>query len=164
MIRFLLEGTRSNRTCLGRVGLGRARGRDRIGAGFAGRTYVRATTWSPGNLRLGIGLRGVGCLAPLISLRLGSMLVSWLVAGAGAQILKITVDTMLQRSSPDDLRGRVFIAYDLVFNLSFVLGVTLIAALSLSVLDGALLPGALAVGYAVAALATRASSPDHWAS
>ncbi|MFL6070085.1 MAG: hypothetical protein ACJ72Y_02240, partial [Actinomycetes bacterium] len=107
---------------------------------------------------------GIGCLAPVISLRLGSMLVSWLVAGAGAQILKITVDTMLQRSSPDDLRGRVFIAYDLIFNLSFVLGVTVIAALSLSMLDGALLPTALAVGYAMAALVTRASSADHWAS
>jgi hypothetical protein len=99
-----------------------------------------------------------------MSLRLGSMLVSWLVVGGGAQVLKITVDTMLQRSSPDDLRGRVFIAYDLVFNLSFVLGVTVTAALSLSLLDGVLVPTLLVIGYAAAAVATHASSTRQWAS
>ncbi|MFL6182438.1 MAG: MFS transporter [Actinomycetes bacterium] len=165
MIRFLLEGTRSNEghalAALGSVAL--AAGIGLVTASVIAPTMVRR--FGPQATAVcALSCAGVGCLAPVISLRLGSMLVSWLVAGAGAQVLKITVDTMLQRSSPDDLRGRVFIAYDLVFNLSFVLGVTVIAALSLSMLDGALLPTALAVGYGMAALVTRASSADHWAS
>jgi MFS family permease len=165
MIRFLLHGTRSNEkhalAALGAVAL--AAGIGLVAASVVAPTLVR---------RLGpkvtsvcaLGCAGFGCLAPLMSLRLGSMLVSWLVVGGGAQVLKITVDTMLQRSSPDDLRGRVFIAYDLVFNLSFVLGVTVTAALSLSLLDGVLVPTLLVIGYAAAAVATHASSTRQWAS
>jgi MFS family permease len=165
MIRFLLQGTRANEdhalAALGSVAL--AAGIGLVAASIAAPTLVRR--FGPkATSACALGCASVGCLAPLVSLRLGTMLASWLVVGGGAQILKITVDTMLQRSSPDDLRGRVFIAYDLVFNLSFVLGVTLVAALSLSLLDGVFVPALLAVGYAVSALATQASATRQWAS
>jgi MFS family permease len=163
MIRFLLVGTRSNEhhalTALGSVALA------------AGVGLVLASLVAPALVNhvgpkttavAALSCAGLGCLAPLLSLRLGAILVTWFAMGAGAQLLKISVDTMLQRSAPDDLRGRVFIAYDLVFNLSFVLGVTTVAALSLPALDGALLPTAVAGVFAVAALATQRSSTRQW--
>jgi hypothetical protein len=165
MIRFLLPGTRSDEehalAALGSVAL--AAGFGLVAASAVAPTLVR---------RLGpkvtsvcaLGCAAIGCLAPLVSLRLGSILVAWLVVAGGAQALKITVDTMLQRSSSDDLRGRVFIAYDLVFNLSFVFGVTLTAALPLSLFDGLLLPMLLAAGYAAAALTTHVSATRQWVS
>ena len=163
VIRFLLHGTRSDEehalAALGSVAL------------FIGIGLVVASLTAPALVRR-YGPRGaavcamtcaaLGCLVPTASIRLGSMLIAWAMVGAGAQALKITVDTTLQRSSPDDLRGRVFIAYDLVFNLAFVLGVTVVAAAPMSLLDGVLVPTVAGVGFAIVAVAVHASSGRQW--
>lgn len=111
-----------------------------------------------------LAVAGVGALAPLLTLQLEALVVGWLLLGAGAQMLKITVDTVLQTVTVDDLRGRVFIAYDIVFNVAFVLGALAVAALSESLLVGA--STALAVGLTYISLAglaqwTAPETPVH---
>ncbi|WP_344475305.1 MFS transporter [Kineococcus aurantiacus] len=73
--------------------------------------------------------------------------------GLGGQGAKIGVDTVVQRSVEDAYRGRVFTAYDLVFNVSYCLACG--AAVLLVPADGRLGPVAvaLAAGYAVCGLA-----------
>jgi MFS family permease len=163
MIRFLLHGTSSDEdaalAALGTVAVA------------AGIGLVAASTVAPSMVRrfgprfttaAALAVGGVGSLAPAASLRLTSIVTAWLFAGASAQALKITVDTTLQRSSPDVMRGRVFIAYDLVFNISFMLGVSIVAAASLSLLDGSVLPVLLAGGYLAAALLVQLSRRAQW--
>jgi MFS family permease len=164
-IRFLLDGTSSDEehalAALGSVALAAGVGlvaASTIAPTFVRRRGARATTMSA----LTVG--AVGALIPWVEVRLGSILVAWALVAAGAQMLKITVDTVLQRSSPDQLRGRVFVAYDLVFNVSFMVGVAVAAAVSLELLDGALLPVAVAIGYLAAAAVVRSSGSAQWES
>ena len=163
VIRFLFEGTRADEehalAALGSIAL--SVGIGLLMASVAAPTLVH---WRGvrGASAIAMATAAIGCLIPLASWRLGALLVAWVLVSAGAQTVKITVDTVLQRSSPDDLRGRVFVAYDLVFNLAFVLGVTVLTALPLSVLDGALISTVAALTYASAAIAiggTRRHSP-----
>jgi predicted MFS family arabinose efflux permease len=49
-----------------------------------------------------------------------------LIAGVGAaafafQVLKVLVDALVQEAAPDQVRGRVFAAYDVLYNVAFVL-------------------------------------------
>lgn len=111
----------------------------------------------------GMTIAAVGCLAPVVALRLGTVLVTWFLVAFGAQTLKIAIDTVLQRAMPDRLRGRVFIAYDLAFNLAFVAGVAAVAVLPLRWLGYAVLPGVVAAGYAVLAVVAARSRQRHWA-
>ncbi len=83
---------------------------------------------------------------PVISTALGSAAVGELVLGlqftqatlfavaflatAAGQVVKISADTLVQQELEDVYRGRVFAVYDVVFNLTFVVG-GLIAALVL---------------------------------
>ena len=43
------------------------------------------------------------------------------VAGFAFQLLKVLVDALVGRAAPDAVRGRVFAAYDVVYNVAFVL-------------------------------------------
>jgi MFS family permease len=93
-----------------------------------------------------------GGLIPVVGERVGSLLLLWTFVGFGAQAVKITLDTVLQRSVRDELRGRVFIAYDIVFNLAFVIGAA--AAVPMAA-TGVVVPIIVAVGYAALALGVR---------
>ncbi|PRY10815.1 MFS transporter [Kineococcus rhizosphaerae] len=82
--------------------------------------------------------------------------------GLGGQGAKIGVDTVVQRSVDDAYRGRVFTAYDLVFNVSYCLACG--AAVLLVPADGRLGPVAvvLGAGYVLCGLAQgrgRSRSP-----
>ncbi len=100
-----------------------------------------------------LAMAAVGSALPLLSLRLGALLLAWAFIGAGAQILKITVDTVLQRALPDDVRGRVFVAYDIVFNVAFVMGVAAVALLPPHIVAAAGVSVAVATAYVVGAAA-----------
>ncbi|WP_432519984.1 MFS transporter [Kineococcus sp. SYSU DK006] len=78
--------------------------------------------------------------------------VGALLLGLGGQGAKIGVDTVVQRSVDDAYRGRVFTAYDLVFNVSYCLACG--AAVVLVPADGRLgaVAALLGAGYAVCAL------------
>ena len=48
------------------------------------------------------------------------LLVAALLLGIGAQNVKICVDTLVQAYVDDDVKGRVFVLYDMVFNVALV--------------------------------------------
>lgn len=78
--------------------------------------------------------------------------------GLAAQGAKIAVDTIVQRDTADEFRGRAFALYDVMYNAAFV-GAAALAAVTLPD-TGWSRPVfvALAVGYAAAALGYRATT------
>jgi MFS family permease len=137
VIRFQLHGTRGDEehalAALGAVAL--AVGMGLLAAALTAPHLVRRRG-SHVTAALALTVAACGALIPLVAVRLGAFLVAWLLIGAGAQMLKITVDTVLQRAVDDDLRGRVFIAYDIVFNVAFVLGAAAVAVVPMNTLVG----------------------------
>lgn len=91
-----------------------------------------------------------------------AVLAGSLVLGLAAQGAKIAVDTIVQRDTADEYRGRAFALYDVLFNAAFV-GSAALAAVSLP--DTGWSRGVfalLAAAYLTAALVyrTRATEPD----
>jgi MFS family permease len=156
VIRFHLEATQHDEVnglaALGGVAL--AIGVGLVLAALAAPPLVRARGPQVA-ATVSLATAGVGALVPLLSLRLGSLLVAWVLVGGGAQLLKITVDTVLQRAVGDDLRGRIFIAYDLVFNAAFVVGVTAVATLPMDALAGTGTAAAVGLVYFALAVVAR---------
>ena len=75
------------------------------------------------------------------------LLVAAFLLGLTAQVIKICVDTLVQAHVDDDVKGRAFVLYDMVFNVALVLAAT-ISALVLPT-DGRSIPvlAVLAVCY-----------------
>jgi MFS family permease len=55
------------------------------------------------------------------------LLVAAFLLGLAAQNLKICVDTLVQAHVDDELKGRVFVIYDMVFNVALVVAAVLAA-------------------------------------
>lgn len=122
----------------------------------------------PGNGWVVVAL-GVAALAqvPLVvAATVPTLVASAVLSGFGAQALKITVDTIVQRDTSDAFRGRAFALYDVVYNATFVLAAVLAVLVlpddgySAAVYAG--IGGAfvlLATGYAAASRRLRALSP-----
>lgn len=64
---------------------------------------------------------GMAALAGGFDPQLAVLVAGVGVAGFAFQLLKVLVDALVGRASPDHVRGRVFAAYDVVYNLAFVL-------------------------------------------
>ncbi len=109
---------------------------------------------------------GVGAASQLLlaaSYALAVLLVSGVLLGLAAQGAKIAVDTIVQRDTHDDFRGRAFALYDVLYNAAFV-GAAALAAVVLP--DTGWSSGAflgLAAAYVVAAVLYRTgpSQPVH---
>jgi MFS family permease len=91
-----------------------------------------------------------------------AVLAGSLVLGLAAQGAKIAVDTIVQRDTADEFRGRAFALYDVLYNAAFV-GAAALAAVALP--DTGWSRGVfalLAVAYLATALVyrTRASEPS----
>ncbi len=93
-------------------------------AAFAGSVAapVCARRWPPA------ALLPVTFLPPAAALYAGGLApnLAVLVVGIGVtslsfQLLKVLVDAMVGRAAPDDVRGRVFSGYDVLYNVAFVL-------------------------------------------
>jgi MFS family permease len=69
------------------------------------------------------------------------------------QGVAICATTILQEDVDDAYRGRVFAFYDMMFNVTFVVGATLAAAFMPSTGHSPVLVGAVAAGFAIAAAA-----------
>lgn len=85
-----------------------------------------------------------------------------IVAGVAAvgfafQALKVLVDALVQRASPDVVRGRVFSAYDVLYNVAFVAAGLALVPLWQPDREGLLLRW-LAVGFVVAGLLVARSA------
>jgi MFS family permease len=52
---------------------------------------------------------------------------AWLIAGAGNGVVNVSLDSLLQERTPDEVRGRVFSALDAVVYGSYLLGALLVA-------------------------------------
>jgi MFS family permease len=98
-----------------------------------------------------------GCGVTLLGLTFGQ--IAFIVIGFGlgvvAQGLAICVTTILQQQMADDYRGRVFSVYDMLFNVTFVVGAAISAAFMPD--SGRSVPMLLVVacGYLAAAVVYR---------
>ena len=72
-------------------------------------------------LPLSFFLAGMAAVVGGADPQLGVLVAGVGVAGFAFQLLKVLVDALLGRAAPDSVRGRVFAAYDVVYNLAFVL-------------------------------------------
>ena len=138
------------------------------GAGFV----LAAAVTPPGTAALGVrrwlvvSLAASGVLQVLpgaIYSKVPLMVAAFLL-GLTAQSVKICVDTLVQAHVDDELKGRVFVLYDMVFNLALVIA-AVTAALVLpadgrSVLVLVLLAGCYLATAAVFAATTRGLSMD----
>lgn len=160
LIRFHLDATRADEqnalAALGATAL--SLGLGLVAAALAAPPLVRRHG-PRRSVAVALALAAVGGVLPVRSPELGTLLVAWVFIGAGAQVLKITVDTVLQRALGDDVRGRVFVAYDIVFNVAFVIGVTAVAVLPTALVASAAVPIVVAVAYAIAGTATWRARP-----
>ncbi len=94
-----------------------------------------------------------------VTIARAAVLVGALLLGLATQGAKIAVDTIVQRDTADEFRGRAFSLYDVLYNAAFV-GAAALAAFALP--DTGYSRGvfaALAVVYLVAAAVYRAGSP-----
>jgi MFS family permease len=82
-----------------------------------------------------------------------ALLVSSYVLGLASQGIKIVVDTLVQTHVDDAFRGRVFVVYDVVFNVAFVAAAA-VAAVVLPVTGKSYaVLAAVAAGYLLTAAA-----------
>ena len=104
------------------------------GAGFV----LAAVVTPPATVRLGVRAWIIVCLAASAVFQVlpGAIYakvplgIAAFLLGITAQNIKICVDTLVQAHVEDDFKGRVFVIYDMVFNVALVLA-ALIAALIL---------------------------------
>lgn len=87
-----------------------------------------------------------------------AVLVGAAALGLAAQGAKIAVDTIVQRDTADEFRGRAFALYDVLYNAAFVGAAALAAAALPDTGWSRLVFALLAVAYAVAAVLYRAAS------
>ncbi|MCP9974119.1 MFS transporter [Streptomyces somaliensis] len=129
------------------------------GAGFL--TAAVVTPW--GTARLGVGGWMAVCagaasvLVPALGLPFtpATTMAAVLVLGFTTQAIKISADTVVQRTIDDAYRGRIFSLYDMLFNVAFVAAAG--AASLVLPADGRSSPMVLVVAglYALCALLTR---------
>lgn len=85
--------------------------------------------------------------------RLSRLSVGTLFLGLAYAFAKIPVDTIVQEEMPDELRGRAFAAYDMLFNIARVGGVGMAAAFFASGMSASTASAWGAGSYLVAAVA-----------
>ncbi|HEX9888936.1 MAG TPA: MFS transporter [Nitriliruptorales bacterium] len=79
-------------------------------------------------LRLALGLGGAAALVLAPGLARSALLVMHVVSGIAFSMAKIATDTLVQSALPDRYRGRVFAAYDILYNGGFLVGALVAAA------------------------------------
>ena len=79
------------------------------------------------------------------------MLIGSVLLGLAVQGGKIAVDTIVQRDTDDEFRGRAFSLYDMLYNSAFVAAAALAALVLPDTGYSRIAFGALAIAYLVAA-------------
>jgi MFS family permease len=100
-----------------------------------------------------LGTAAAGLLLLASPFREKPYVVGGFVLGVAAQGVKVCVDTIVQQAVDDEFRGRVFAAYDMLFNVAFVAAACVAAALLPT--NGMSYPvlGFMIVAYALGAVA-----------
>jgi MFS family permease len=99
-----------------------------------------------------LGLGAVGMLLPAATIAVWTVMAAGVVLGLSSQGVKICVDSLVQEWVADDVRGRAFSLYDMLFNVALVAS-AVTAALTLPA-DGASRLAFLSVGLLMAAIGT----------
>jgi len=102
---------------------------------------------------LAVGATSQGVLAT--GPRLGAVVAAAVLLGVSVQGTKIAVDTIVQRDTHDQFRGRAFAVYDMTFNAAFVVAAGAAALVLPDTGWSAPVFVVLAAGYLVVALAYR---------
>lgn len=84
----------------------------------------------PRTVRVALAVAGVTQVALAALLSMPALLVSAFVIGLSGQVVKLCADAAVQSDVGDEVLGRVFALYDVVFNAGYVLAVTAAALLS----------------------------------
>lgn len=98
----------------------------------------------------GVVLTGVGITVLAASNGIAPLVVATAIAGFGAFVTKVAVDAALQRELPDDLRGRGFALYDILYNSASVAAAGVIAVAGIGGARPSLFGAALVAGGAAA--------------
>jgi HEAT repeat protein/MFS family permease len=69
-----------------------------------------------------IAVVGVCVLAASQANDIETVLLAWLVAGGANSIANVSYESLLQERTPDEFRGRVFAAFELITNVGFLVG------------------------------------------
>jgi len=84
----------------------------------------------PPTVRVALVVATVTQLAVATLLSLPAVMVAAFVLGLTGQVVKLCADAAVQGEIDDEVLGRVFALYDIVFNVGYVLAVTATALLS----------------------------------
>jgi apolipoprotein N-acyltransferase len=118
---------------------------------LAGRFHRRSLL--PLTFGVGVAAAAVGAQATaLVPLVIGVGFVAF-----AFQVLKVLTDALVQESTPDRVRGRVFSVYDLLYNVSFIVAALVLVPLWSPGRESSLL-WLLSVAFAVAGAAVAARS------
>ena len=138
------------------------------GAGFV----VAAAVAPPLSARIGVRATILGSLIASGVLQLVpgaiytkvSLMIAAFLLGVTAQAVKICVDTLVQAHVDDELKGRVFVLYDMIFNVALVaaaaVGAVILPANGKSVLVVAVLAGCYLLVALWFAVSTRGLDMD----
>ena len=84
---------------------------------------------------------GAGALLSFIEFSLPSLMVFAALAGASGEFGKLAFQSLMQRAAPGGAQGRVFVRYEVAFQVAWVIGAFLPAILPLSFRPGVLILG-----------------------
>jgi hypothetical protein len=84
---------------------------------------------------------GAGALLAFTEFRLSFLMVFAALAGAAAEFGKLAFQSLMQRSAPGGAQGRVFVRYEVLFQLAWVAGAFLPAVLPIPFRPGVLVLG-----------------------
>jgi MFS family permease len=103
-------------------------------------------------LTMSFVIAGLGAVFAAGHLSRNTLIIGAAVIGAAYAFAKIPVDTIVQEEIADEVRGRAFALYDMIFNLARVTGIALVAWLYEAGAKTDTIIGLIAAGYAVAAI------------
>ena len=89
------------------------------------------------------------------------LLVAGFLLGVTAQSIKLCVDTLVQAHVDDELKGRVFVLYDMVFNVALVIAAGIAAVILPADGRSVLILAVLAALLSAARGALRRRQPRH---
>jgi MFS family permease len=82
-----------------------------------------------------------------------ALMVAAFLLGLTAQCIKICVDTLVQAHVADEFKGRVFVLYDMIFNVALVVAAMIAAVILPADGKSVIILIAMAVGYLLVAVA-----------
>ncbi|MEX0743449.1 MAG: hypothetical protein WD248_03730 [Actinomycetota bacterium] len=96
-----------------------------------------------------VAAAGVGAVLAFVAFSLPVLIVFGVVVGASAELGRLAFQSLMQRLAPGGAHGRVFVRYELIFQLAWVAGALIPAMLPIDFRGGFLI---LAILYLVAGI------------